>query len=296
MSLPTIIYLAFVAVVGFGLLLRTWLWLRWSHLKRRLRLETRENIDPVNTRSPVGDPSQLTTRRGLESIQRQFTVHQLVLIPAILLLTLLAAAIPFLGDVPATFVTLIAAAVTVILGVAARPLIENAIAGLVIAFSKLVSIGDTVKMDGFYGTIEDITATHTTIKLWDWRRYVVPNTRMLEANLVNYSLTDTFVWVSVEFHVTPLADIDQVREIALAAPRASSSYRDYEPPRFWVMELGKEHVCCWVAAWSDNPPEAWMLGHDIRTELIRQLRRHGIQTHLHRLELGGPVPHGAESP
>jgi len=68
MSHATWIYLAGVAVVGLGVLLRTWLWLRSSHFRRQQRLETREKIDPINTGSPVGDPSQLTTELGLESI------------------------------------------------------------------------------------------------------------------------------------------------------------------------------------------------------------------------------------
>ncbi len=286
-SLGVWVYLGCVSALGLGLLLRTWLWLRWSHGRRRQLLQQREQIDPINTQSPVGDPTLLTTEIGLESIERQFTVHKLVLIPLIGVLTLVAAVVPFMGSVPATFVSLIAAAVTVILGVAARPFIESAIAGLVIAFSRVVSIGDTVRFDGHYGTVEDISATHTTIKLWDWRRYVVPNTRMLGESITNYTLHDSFVWVRAEFHVAYDADIDLVREIALGAPLSSTNHRDYEPPRFWIMDLGQEHITCWVVAWADNPPEAWLLGHDIRTELVRQLRRRGIHTHRHRIDLGG---------
>ena len=285
------IYVGCVVLLGSALVTRTWFWLRASQRWRRQHLEGRKKFDPVNTQSPVGDPTRLTTEFGLQSIARQFTVHQLLLIPLIVVLTLLAAGIPFLGDMPATFVSLLAAGVTVVLGVAARPFIENAIAGLIIAFSRLVSIGDTVELDGHYGTVEDITATHTTIKIWDWRRYLVPNTRMLDANLVHYSLNDTYVWVHVEFNVTYSADIDEVRRIALAAPKVSKHYRDYEEPRFWIMRLDEDRVVCWVAAWADTPPESWLLGHDTRTELVRQLRRHGIDTHAHRLILGGsPMP------
>jgi small-conductance mechanosensitive channel len=287
-SLTASIYVGTICLLGLALLVRTWLWLRTSHRLRRRKLEIRKKIDPINTQSPVGNPAQLTTEIGLESIQRQFTVHQLLLIPMIILLTALAVAVPFLGAMPATFISLVAAAMTVILGVAARPFIENAIAGLTIAFSRLVSIGDTVKINEHYGTIEDITATHTTIKIWDWRRYVVPNNRMLNESLVNYTLNDSFIWVHVEFHVAHSADIDQVRDIAILAPQSSKCYRDYEEPRFWVMELGKEQIRCWVAAWSDNAPEAWQLSHDTRTELIRQLRKHGIESHVHRLDISGP--------
>jgi small-conductance mechanosensitive channel len=56
-----------------------------------------------------------------------------------------------------------------------------------------------VLVEGFYGTIEDVTLTHTVVKIWDWRRYVIPDARMLSDPFVSASLFDPFVWSSVEF-------------------------------------------------------------------------------------------------
>jgi hydrogenase/urease accessory protein HupE len=74
--------------------------------------------------------------------------------PLTIALTILAAAIPFLGDMPATFVSLLVAAVTLMLGVAGRPFIENAMAWLVIAFSRLVSMRLPPRPKSFFPTPE----------------------------------------------------------------------------------------------------------------------------------------------
>ncbi|MEO1173243.1 MAG: mechanosensitive ion channel domain-containing protein, partial [Myxococcota bacterium] len=111
-------------------------------------------------------------RRGIESIQQQFTITRRAAVPLGLVVTVSLATIPLLDRIPAALLSLTVGVITVLIGVAARPFIENVIAGLVISISKVIRIGDTVKIDEWYGTIEDINTTHTTIKLWDWRRYV----------------------------------------------------------------------------------------------------------------------------
>lgn len=69
---------------------------------------------------------------------------------------------------------------------------------MVISFSKHFLTGDTVTLDSQYGTIEDISLTHTTIKLWDWQRYVVPNHRMLSKEVINHSHRQGYLmaWVA----------------------------------------------------------------------------------------------------
>jgi small-conductance mechanosensitive channel len=273
-----------VVVVGLGCLatLRTVLLLRRAHRARRGRLDGRDTFEPTLTDSPVADPLTTARERGARSIGNLSSVHQYVVVPAILAATAVLAIIPFVGHIPAAALSVLGAATAVLIGIAARPAVENAIAGLVIAYSRIMNIGDTLRIDDLYGTVEDISATHTTIKLWDWRRYVVPNARMLQSTFLNYSLFDAYMWVHVELHVAYEADLHRVRELAVESARKSSCYRDYEEPRFWIMELQPEAVRCWIAAWADNPAQAWQLAHDMRSELVLRLQEANIRTHGHR--------------
>ncbi|QDU40944.1 Miniconductance mechanosensitive channel MscM precursor [Maioricimonas rarisocia] len=288
-----IVYMILVGVAGTAAIIYLLRMLGIVQERRLVRLQKREALVPVDTDSPVDDAAQQVVDRGIESIEKQTTVVRRLLIPSVCLMIIVAIGTPFLPSVPGTMISVVVAALTVIGGIAARPTIENAICGLVISLSKLINIGDTVLVEGHYGTVEDITVTHTAIKVWDWRRYVVPNSKMLDSTFVNYSLFDEYLWVHVEFWVSFAADLDVVRTTAIEAAARSDHYVDYEEPRFWVMEMGKEGIRCWVAAWADSPSDGWSLANDVRTELIGTLRRKGIETHCHHHAVTGESPLGA---
>jgi small-conductance mechanosensitive channel len=67
-----------------------------------------------------------------------------------------------------------AGAAGIIVGLAARPLLSNLIAGLQIAITQPIRIEDAVIIENEWGWVEDIASTYVVIRLWDWRRMVVP--------------------------------------------------------------------------------------------------------------------------
>jgi small-conductance mechanosensitive channel len=292
LTTPILIYLGIVVLLGLTVLSWTSLSLWRTRRKGEQLLAERKLVVPLPTESPVDDPERQARSRGIESIRQHFSVTQRVALPLIVGLTALAAALPFVSQIPAAFLSLIAAGITVLVGMAARPAVENAIAGLLISYSKLLSIGDTIRIDENYGTVEDVTSTHTTIKLWDWRRYVIPNREMLQARFINYTLFDRYLWTYVEFFVDYSADLSVVRDLATAATKGSAHYAGHEEPQFWVMGLERDAIRCWVAGWADTPGDGWVLAADIRTALANELRERGIASHGLRV-VEGPRAAGA---
>jgi small-conductance mechanosensitive channel len=289
------VYLLIVGLLGLLVMVRTLMWLRRSTSRRTERLQRRRRLYAVRTKSPVEEHNKLAKERGLDSIRAQASVLRKVLVPTILLVTLMLMSLPFLGGVPAATVSVVTAAAAVTVGIAARPGLENAISGLVMSFSRVVNIGDTVEINGRYGTIEDITGTHVTLKTWDWRRYVITNTEMLRTTVINYTLNDSYVWAHVDFWVSYDASVDEVRELAREAPRSSRHWSQHEEPRVWVMELGPQGWRGRVAAWADGPADAWLLMDHTRAEILRTFRERGIACHSAHVRLDrGPVPLGPE--
>lgn len=291
-SLGVIIYVAIVAVVGLGVTARLLFWIARTERLRRERLEDRKLADAIRTNAR-DETRQEARERVISSIETHYTVTRRMLVPLVLVCTAALAAVPFLAEVPASAVSVVVAAITVIVGVAARPIVENAFAGLILAQSRHIHIGDTVKLDERYGIIEDITFTHTTVKLWDWRRLVVPNSQMLQKSFLNYSLHDQYLWSCTEVWVSMEEDLDKVRELAIEAVKKSENFAPYEEPRFWVMDMTRDAVLIWIAAWADTPGAGWVLTADIRTELLRAFRREGIQGHVHNVSLRSELPAAA---
>ena len=204
-------------------------------------------------------------------------------------LVLIAVTFPFVDQLPQAVISILVGSAAIITGMAAKPFIENFLSGIAITSSKMLNIGDTILMNGNYGTIEDISPTHTVVKLWDWRRFVIPNTKMINQEFVNYSLQDKWLWAHIEFFVSPDSDLQQVKELAEGAARKSRHFKSVEGPAFWVMDSEKDSIKCWLAAWASSPGEAWELKADMRTELILQFQQAGIKSHLRYYQNGASV-------
>ena len=170
-----------------------------------------------------------------------------------------------------------------LVGFSAVLLLENLIAGVVITFSRQFRVGDTVLLEKDYGTVEDITITHTIIKLWDWKRLIIPNNQMLNREMVSYTTKDSYLWAYVEFWVSYDADILKVEEVALEAAQKSLHFAREGVPRFWIMEMAREGIKCWVAAWTKSPTDSWYIKIDIRTRLIQDFQKRGIKTHSYNI-------------
>lgn len=270
--------------------------------KKRKLLEKRRTLESMETESPVDENHEEALNRGLENIETRFGFFRKVLLPLTLGLWILLLGLPYLEGASRTYTSIIITVITVFMSIAAKPFVENLFAGLVISFSDSARIGDTVEIDGMYGTIEEINLTYTTIKVWDWRRYLVPNAKLISKEFLNYSLTDKYVWACIEFFIEPTADIEQIENEIVQATKQSPNFNNYryEDPQIWNMGMEKDAVKVWLAAWAKNPTTAWNLKSDMRTIVSKTLRKHNLKPQLSHVEykhfnpFDGAKPHAEE--
>lgn len=97
------------------------------------------------------------------------------------------------------------------LGLAAKPLLGNLIAGVQIAITQPIRIDDVVIINGEFGRIEEFTATYVVVKLWDWRRMIVPLGYFLENPFQNWTRTSSSILGSVFFHLDYSAPVALLR-------------------------------------------------------------------------------------
>lgn len=277
--------------IGGGLALT--LWVAGSVVVRR-RLQGRlqhvdelDAFDAVSTEPPLDNSLNTARNQARLSVRNRYSIIRRLLTVTLILVALFIGSFPFLDAVPKALASFFAGLAMAIVGIASRPLVENTISGIVISFSNQLRIGDTVKLDNDqYGTVEDINLTHTVIKLWDWKRYIVPNGRMLQKEFLNYSHKDQHLWANVSFRVSYDADLDAVEELAIAAARRSKYHVGEEAPHFWVRSLDPESIECWLAAWAASPDDAWYLCAEMRKNVTQALQAAGVQPHTHRVAWG----------
>jgi small-conductance mechanosensitive channel len=75
----------------------------------------------------------------------------------------------------------------IVLGLAAQKPITALLAGLQMSITQPIRIGDSVVVQGEFGTIEEIKLTHVVVKVWDERRLIVPTTYFLDNSFQNWT-------------------------------------------------------------------------------------------------------------
>ena len=281
------LYIILLVFTGLGLLI----FLRWLlkkiEQKRQVAIKSDDYLDAVPTSTPDEKPLSEVKKTRAKSVNFRFSIIRHTITLLIILFVGFAIGIPFLDRIPATLLSLFVASAGVVVGIAARPFIENLIAGIVITFSRHLRIGDTVDIDQNYGTIEDITPIYTILKGWDWRRYVIPNSDMLSKEFISLTLGDNYRWSYIEFWVAPDTDLAEISAHAIQVASQCPHFSPHEDPRFWVMGLEKEGIRCWLAAWADSPGDAWMLASEMRTGVAEQLRILKISPHSYQVNVAG---------
>jgi small-conductance mechanosensitive channel len=96
-------------------------------------------------------------------------------------------------------------------GLAARPLLENLFAGLQLAITQPIRLDDVLIIEGEYGTVEEITSTYVVLKLWDWRRMIVPLSYFFDKPFQNWTRSSASLIGTVMIYADYTVPVDLVR-------------------------------------------------------------------------------------
>jgi small-conductance mechanosensitive channel len=156
-----------------------------------------------------------------------------------------------------------------VIGFAARQTLANGIAGILLAITQPIRIGDLVTFEEETGQVEDMKLTYTYIRLDDGRRLIVPNERLAQSSVVNHTILDPRVQVEVSVWLPPDADLDKAMEL-IADEEAGISVT--------VAEVDKEGVRLTARTWASGPTERAKVAAELRARWLRLLREHQLSS------------------
>jgi small-conductance mechanosensitive channel len=99
-----------------------------------------------------------------------------------------------------------------LLATATKSTVGNILAGLQIALTQPIRIGDVVIVEGEWGKIEEITTAYVVVKIWDLRRLIVPLSYWIEHPFQNWTRDTTALLGSALIYVDYSLSIDLLRE------------------------------------------------------------------------------------
>ncbi|KRQ00850.1 mechanosensitive ion channel family protein [Bradyrhizobium manausense] len=164
-----------------------------------------------------------------------------------------------------------AGAAGIIVGLAARPLLSNLIAGLQIAITQPIRIEDAVIIENEWGWVEDIAATYVVIRLWDWRRMVVPLSYFIEKPFQNWTRDTASLIGVIALHVDYRADVPRIRRWLEGAVKESKLW-DGAVVNLQVIDADQRTIELRALVSARNAPQSWDLRCEVREKLIAFIR------------------------
>jgi small conductance mechanosensitive channel len=154
-----------------------------------------------------------------------------------------------------------------VIGFAARQVLANAMAGLVLAITQPLRIGDLVTFEGETGTVEDISLTYTWLRTGSDARLIIPNERLAAGVLRNDSIRSSTVALEISMWLS--ADADEA--VALEAICAIDEVTGAR-----IAEITESGIRVIVSGPAVAPAERLRREGELRAEALRAVREAGV--------------------
>ncbi len=214
-------------------------------------------------------------RMGPDARRRRtqlLVIHRLVLVTiAILALGTVMFTFPEMRAVGASLLAS-AGIVSIIAGLAAQSILGNLIAGVQIAFTDAIRVGDVVVVEGEWGRIGEINLSYVVVYIWDERRLVVP------CNYFTTTPIETWTRRSDKILGTVFMDLDW--RVPMAEVRAEFQ-RIVEESPYWDGRSSSARVtdsqggCVTVrfVMSAKNSSDQWDIRCEVREQMMTWLQR-----------------------
>jgi small-conductance mechanosensitive channel len=166
----------------------------------------------------------------------------------------------------ATGVLASSAVIGLVVGFAARQTLANAVAGILLAITQPIRVGDLVTFQGETGTVEDVRLTYTFVRTGDGRRVIIPNEQLASSTIVNHTIVDPRVRVEVSLWIP----VDQ------DPARAVSALGEEPDVDVAVADMEKDGIRITVGAWAPSASERGDVAAGLRLRCIERLQQASI--------------------
>jgi small-conductance mechanosensitive channel len=165
-----------------------------------------------------------------------------------------------------------AGVVGLVIGLAARPLLENMIAGLQLALTQPIRIDDVVIVKGEWGRVEEITTTYVVVRIWDERRLIVPFAAFIQESFQNWTRRSSQILGTVFLYADYTVPVEAVRSALQQIVRESPLW-DGRVCNLQVTNATEQTVELRALVSAADSGEAWELRVYVREKLLAYLQR-----------------------
>lgn len=165
-----------------------------------------------------------------------------------------------------------AGAAGLIVGLALQPVLKNLIAGIQLAITQPIRIDDALIVENEWGNVEEITSTYVVVRLWDWRRLILPLSYFIEKPFQNWTRDNADLIGTVMLYLDHTAPVTAIRAKTQDILDASPLW-DKRVVAVQVTDFKQTTMEVRILASAGSAPRVFDLRCEIREKIIAFLQR-----------------------
>jgi small conductance mechanosensitive channel len=204
-------------------------------------------------------------------------------IDIILKVLLVLTAMGIMGIQMTSFIAILGAA-GVAIGMGLQGTLQNFAGGVIILLLKPFKVGDYIEQGSYSGFVEGIQIFNTTLRTYDARKIIVPNTELATKSLVNhFNLPQRRI--AIPIGVAYGESVDKAKEVLLKVANANPQVLQEPKPPFATLEkFGDSSLNMTLYAWT-LPENYWTTLYSLNEEVYAAFRREGIEIPFNQMDV-----------
>ncbi|MDJ0704914.1 MAG: mechanosensitive ion channel [Leptolyngbyaceae cyanobacterium MO_188.B28] len=173
-------------------------------------------------------------------------------------------------------IALLGGALGIGIGFGLQDIAKNFASGLVLLFERSIQVGDFIEIDPYMGVVERIGARSITLQTLDHISVIVPNSRLVESQVVNWSHERPVSRLHVAVGVSYDADPKIVKSALLQAAQEHLEVLPKPEPDVFFKGFGDSALEFDLLVWIRDPKSQFKICSDLYFRIEEILRRHQI--------------------
>ncbi|MEH2417241.1 mechanosensitive ion channel family protein [Nostoc sp.] len=181
--------------------------------------------------------------------------------------------------------TILASALSVGIGFGLQDIAKNFGSGLVLVFERPIQVGDFVEVGEYTGTVERIGGRSTEIRTLDHVSIIVPNSRFLEKEVINWSHRNPISRLHLPVGVAYTSDPQAVQAALLDAASKHPNVLQAPSPLVLFKGFGNNTLNFELLVWTAEPNKQFLLKSDLYYNIYEALQQRQIEIPFPQLDL-----------
>ncbi len=173
--------------------------------------------------------------------------------------------------------TVFAGVLGVGIGLGLQGIAKEFISGLVLIFERPIQVGDFVDVGGLMGTVEYISVRSTEIRTLDDVSIIIPNSRFLESEVINWSHHSAVSRLNIPVGVAYGSNLKTVRSALIDAAKEHSDVLPQPSPRVFFKGFGDSSLDFDLLVWISEPRKQFQIKSDLYFRIEVILRHRGVE-------------------